>query len=235
MKRALVIASVVAAGCSSTVDEPWQLDHDRIVAVRATPPSIAAGEQSTIDLLVAYAAAPADVRAPDGAQVISPASLADTLAPGTWTITAPSEDRLVAARAELGLPAGAPVPLEVGVAVAWPYPVTSVDGQMFPATKTVWLGEHRDNPELTAMLVNNAEPGTELVVPKDDKVPLFVEADDTVDIVNWLTSCGEMHDFDLHQAYLKVLPDQPQDGQLAVVKRDDRGGVSWRVWPIRAE
>jgi hypothetical protein len=85
------------------------------------------------------------------------------------------------------------------------------------------------------MLINNGEPGAELVVPKEDKVPLFVEADDTRDIVNWLTSCGEMHDFDLHEAYLKVLPDQPQEGQLAVVKRDDKGGVAWKVWPIRAE
>ena len=30
-------------------------------------------------------------------------------------------------------------------------------------------------------------------------------------------------------------PDDPQDGELAVVLRDGRGGVTWRVWPIRAE
>jgi hypothetical protein len=85
------------------------------------------------------------------------------------------------------------------------------------------------------MLIAGTSPGDELVVPMQHEVPLFIEADDTVDIVNWLTSCGEMHDFDLHSAYLTVLPDQPHEGELAVVKRDQRGGVSWRVWPIRAE
>jgi hypothetical protein len=99
----------------------------------------------------------------------------------------------------------------------------------------VWLGEHADNPELTGMLINGTAPDEELVVPRQAEVPLFVEADDTVDIVRWMTSCGEMHDFDLHRAYLEVLPEQAQEGQLAVIRRDGRGGVSWRVWPIRAE
>jgi hypothetical protein len=234
VKRAL-IAVIVTAGCSNAIDEPWQLDHDRIVAVRATPPGILPGEQTTLDLLVAYADAPVEERRPDGAQVISPESLKDVIEPGTWTITAPSEERLVAARAELGLPVGAPVPLVVGVGVTWPYPVTAVDGKTFPATKTVLLGVHAENPELTGMMINSVAPGEDLVVPKDAKVPLFVEADDTVDIVHWLTSCGEMHDFDLHSAYLKVLPDQAQEGQLAVVRRDGQAGVAWKVWPIRAE
>src|SRR5262249_35647371 len=117
VKRALVFALVVAAGCGGDVGEPWQLDHERIVAVRATPPGIMPGEQSKLDLLIAFQAAPVEERAPDAAQVISPESLADVIEPGTWTITAPSEERLVAARAELGLPAGAPVPLTVGVGV----------------------------------------------------------------------------------------------------------------------
>jgi hypothetical protein len=224
-------------GCNADLDEPWDLDHDRIIAVRATPPRILAGETSTIDLLLGFSEMPVVERGPDLAMVVSPMSLADTLEPdnGGWVVTAPSEERLAAARTELELEPGAPVPLMVGVAVMWPYEVAAVDGRTFAATKTIWLGETGTNPELTGMLINNTAPGDALVVPKEDKVPLFVEADDTIDIVNWLTSCGEMHDFDLHAAYLKVLPDQPQEGQLAVVKRDDKGGVSWRVWPIQAE
>ena len=89
--------------------------------------------------------------------------------------------------------------------------------------------------QLVGMSINGSEPGAELVVPKNEKVPLFVEADDTQHIVNWLTSCGEMHDFDLHSAYLVVTPETPQEGELAVILRDDQGGVTWRVWPIRAE
>ena len=239
MKYVVLIAFVGAAasGCNSDLDEPWQLEHDRIIAVRATPPGILAGEQSTIDLLVGFEMMPVVERGPDFATVVSPMSLMDTVSPenGGWVVTAPSEQRLEAARGELGLMPGMPVPLQVGVGVMWPYEVPSVDGRTFGAVKTIWLGETATNPELTGMLINNTEPGAELVVPKEDKVPLFIEADDKVDIVNWLTSCGEMHDFDLHQAYLKVPPETPQDGQLAVVKRDPRGGVSWRVWPIRAE
>jgi hypothetical protein len=229
--------AVLVAGCTADLDEPWQLEHDRIIAVRANPPGILPGETSTIELLLGFSEMPVIERGPDFAMVVAPMSLADTLKPdnGGWVVTAPSEERLAAVRTELGLEADAPVPLQVGVAVMWPYEVAAVDGRTFAATKTVWLGQSTANPVLTGMLINNTEPGDALVVPKEDKVPLFVEADDTVDIVNWLTSCGEMHDFDLHSAYLKVLPEQPQEGQLAVVKRDDSGGVSWRIWPIVAE
>ena len=64
--------------------------------------------------------------------------------------------------------------------------------------------------------------------------PLSVEAVEADD-VNWLTSCGTMHDFDLPQAYLRVELEDPVAGELAVIRRDERGGVVWRVWPIRAE
>jgi hypothetical protein len=44
-----------------------------------------------------------------------------------------------------------------------------------------------------------------------------------------------MHDYDLHSAYLTVDPEDPQDGELALVVRKPNGGVAWRIWPIRAE
>lgn len=236
---ALVLAGGALAGCNSDLDEPWELAHDRIIAVRANPPRILPGEQATLELLLGYADQPVAQRAPDFAAVVSPESLksAVELDGGQWVVTAPDEDALAAARAELKLAADAPVPLQVGVGVTWPYPVASVDGMTFGATKTIWLGERAENPVLSGMLINGADApeGAEIVVPKDTKVPLFVEADDTVDIVNWLTSCGEMHDFDLHSAYLVVTPESEQEGELAVVYRDDRGGVTWRVWPIRSE
>ncbi|NVB79573.1 MAG: hypothetical protein HOV81_14345 [Kofleriaceae bacterium] len=238
MRWALVVA-VVLAGCGTDVDEPWKLDHDRIVAVRATPPRILSGEQSTLDVLLSFKDQPVAEGVPDVAAVVSPESLKGALAldNGQWVVTAPSEDAIAIAREELHLPAGAAVPLTIGLQVRWPYPVTSPDGVSFTATKTVWLGESAQNPPLDGMLIagTDAPAGTDLVVPPDEKVPLFVQADDTIDMVTWLTSCGEMHDFDLHSAYLMVPPDSSQQGQLAVVRRDDRGGVTWRVWPIRAE
>ena len=94
----------------------------------------------------------------------------------------------------------------------------------------------RDNPTLDGVIDRRRRAGRgDLVVPTLTDVPLFVEADDTVDIVNWLTSCGTMHDFDLHSAYLRVEKDDPHEGELAVVLRDPKGGVAWQVWPIRAQ
>lgn len=239
MNRFLLIAIAAStAACAADLDEPWQLEHDRIIAVRAEPPAVLPGEQAQIDLLVGFAEGPVAERAPDVAQVVSPMSLASSLGPdaGAWVVTAPSEDKLAAARTELGLPAGAPVPLQVGVAAAWPNPVKSYDSMHFGAVKTVWLGETRANPTMTGLTINGVDPGTDdLVVPKDTEVRLFVEGDDTVDIVNWLTSCGTMHDFDAHSAYLTVAPEDPQEGQLVLVFRDPKGGVTWRVWNIRAE
>ena len=65
-------------------------------------------------------------------------------------------------------------------------------------------------------------------------VPLSISVE-TEDDVNWLTSCGTMHDFDLPQAYLRVELEDPDRGELAVIRRDELGGVAWRVWQIRAE
>ena len=218
MKRALLL---FVAACTGDVDPPWQLDHDRIIAVRATPPHIPAGATSTIDLFVGHKGAPTSMQAPDAVTVVSPMSLADTLS-GT-TVTAPSEDRLAAARTELGLMPGAPVPLQLGVGVA--------AGQL-AATKTVWLGDSMDNPTLDGVTVGDVAPGASIVIPELTDVHLFVNADDSVETVNWLTSCGSMHDYDLHKAYMRIEKNDPTTGELAVVLRDGKGGVVWQVWPI---
>ena len=227
MKAWLALAIAIAAGaclagCTGDVDPPWQLAHERIIAVRATPPHVPSGATSQLDVLVGHKASPTEVVAPDAATVLSPRSLADVLAGAT--VTAPSEDRLAAARTELGLAAGAPVPLVVAVVV-----------KGLPATKTVWLGDAADNPALTGLTIAGAPPPATLVVPELTDVRLFVDADDAVEIVNWLTSCGTMHDYDLHSAYLRVEKNDPKSGELAVVLRDGHGGVAWQVWPISAQ
>lgn len=240
MRLALAALVLLVAACDIDIDEPWELAHDRIIAVRATPPRILPGETSTLDLLVGYEEAPVEERAPDFAAIVTPESLREAglvrTEGGAWIVEAPNEEQLAAARTELDLEPGEPVPIQIGVGVRWPYPVPSLDGMTFGATKTVWVGDTGENPMLAGLMIDGAPPeGDELVVPKDTEVRLFVEADDKVHIVNWLTSCGEMHDYDLHSAYLVVTPESKQEGQLALVFRDDRGGVTWRVWQIRAE
>ncbi len=224
MKSAWLAAlvAVTAAACTGDLDPEWQLDHTRIIAVRATPPHIPAGATSQLDVLLATKGASTSEGVPDGVLVVSPMSLADALS-GT-TITAPSEDRLAAARTELGLDAGAPVPLQLGIAA-----------NGLAATKIVYLGDSADNPVLSNVVIGGAPVGATITVPPDTDVHMSVDADDAVMLVNWLTSCGTMHDFDLHASYLHVLPDDPQSGELALVVRDLHGGVVWQVWPITTQ
>jgi len=219
----------LVVGCTDDTDPPWQLDHDRIIAVRATPPRIAAGEQAVLDALIGFHGAPVAVQSPNTAVVDSPASLAGTVTHSgdRWIVTAPGAAQLDAARTELGLAAGALVPLAVRVGYA--------GGALF-ATKTVWLGGDAANPPMTKVTVDRADRGdqddAEIVVAPLVDVPLSIGVDDVDYDVTWLTSCGTMHDFDLPTAYLRVEADDPTTGQLAVVLRDATGGVNWRIWSI---
>jgi hypothetical protein len=227
MRRAAVLAAL--AGCSGDVAPDWQLAHDRVIAVRATPPRIASGGLAQIDALLGHDGQPPGEVDPDTAEVVSPASLAGALArPATrWTVTAPGDDQLAAARRELGLDAGAPVPLQLRVGF------TQL-GQT--ALKIVWLGPHSDNPVIDPATIDGRDGLAEaqLTVPAGVDVPLVVAFDTNYNI-NWLTSCGTMHDFDLAMAHLRVEPEDPHAGTLAVVIRDALGGVAWHLWPIAAQ
>lgn len=232
------LLAVLASACASDVDEQWYLDHDRIIAVRASKPRLLPGEEAQLDALVGRKGAPPAEEVPPGAMVISPESLATALRfeGGQWIVTAPDEATLASVRAAQGIAADKPVPLVIGT--AWPAAAFPADekGDPFAALKTVYLGESAENPVLDEMMVNGVDAGatSELVVGKLVDVPLSVAAGED-DGVNWLTSCGTMHDFDLPQAYLRVEEEDMTEGNLAVVIRTPLGGVAWKVWPIRAE
>ncbi len=228
MKRALVIVALV--GCGGDIDPPWELDHDRIVAVRATPPGIMPGEQAALDALLAFKGGSTVEQAPEAAAVVSPMVLAGFVAPdnGAWIVTYPPEPMLAAARMELHLAEGAPVPLQVGVV----YGQTTLAG-----LKTVWLGKTLTNPTLSEMTIDGEalDGKAELAVPRLTDVHFSVSAIPDDD-VNWLTNIGEMHDYDLPASYLRVEKDEEMTtGEFVLVKRDIDGGVAWRVWPIRVE
>jgi hypothetical protein len=226
-RRGLGVLLLALVGCTDDTDPPWQLDHDRIIAVRATPPRIAAGEQAVIDGLIGFHGAPVAEQSPEDAAVLSPAGLAAALRHdgGRWVVTAPGADELAAARAALGLAADALVPLQVQVG----YPGA------LRATKTVWLGGAAANPAMTDVEIDRAAATqAALVVAPLRDVPLSIALDDARYDVTWLSSCGTMHDFDLPTAFLRVEADDPATGQLALVVRDSDGGVSWQVWPIAA-
>jgi hypothetical protein len=226
---ALVVAlAMTATGCTDDTDPPWQLDHDRIIAVRATPPQIAAGEQAVIDGLLGEKGAPAAERSPERVIVVSPASLSTTLATdgSRWLVTSPDATQLAAARSELGLASDALVPLVIDASYA---------SGKFHAIKTVWLGDQAQNPAMAGIQINNVTPTeAEIVIAPDVDVPLSINLSDVDYDVTWLSSCGTMHDFDLPTARLRVEKNDPTSGQLAIVVRDARGGVNWQIWAIRA-
>lgn len=219
------LAAAALAGCGNNAP-PWQLSHDRIIAVRATPPHIPPGATSTLDVFVAFEGSDVAVVPPETATVQSPTSLVTALVGAT--VTAPDATSLAQVRSELGLGSADPVPLEV---------LVEVNG--FEALKTVYIGDSADNPPLDGLTVNGvappSDPATVIAVPKDTDVPLFVNADDSTESVVWLTSCGTMTDYNLHDAILHVKPDDPQSGQLAIVVRDQSGGATWQYWAIAAQ
>jgi hypothetical protein len=229
--RSAALILVAAAGCVGDLDPRWQLDHDRIVAVRATPSRIPPGARAGLDGLVAVKNGVTAVAQPLGAEVAptAPAALAGSVIEDAngWAVIAPSEDVLVQARVELGLAAGVPVPLDVGIAFA------SSTGAPLVAIKTVFLDDSADNPTIGAVTLAGAPVGPDdsLSVPFDLDVPLTVD-EDTPIAVSWLTSCGTLTDDDEHAATLQVQPKDSTSGQLAVVVRDTLGGVAWQLWPI---
>jgi hypothetical protein len=227
VKRAALLLVVLGA-CADQTDPIWQLDHDRIIAVRITPPHIPSGERATVDALMAHKGEPTDVETPTG--VIAPPhslpELASSVQPD-GSIVAPDEAALDQARMEMGLDPGVPVPFEIGAAFG-PQPLL--------AAKTVFFGDAADNPTLPPITVNGSAPvdGALITIPFDTDVPLVATVPDDKWKVDWLTSCGTMHDDDEHSAFVHVQPKDPTSGALVVVARDTAGGVVWDSWMIQS-
>lgn len=224
MKRALWLLAL--AGCFDGIDPKWQLDHDRIVAVRASKPHIAPGESASIDALVAHKGSTTDVETPLAVLVYALHDF-DSAVSGN-TVTCPDEAALDGERTKLGLDAGAPIPLDV----VMQFPDSN--GIHLLAKKTIYLGDSADNPATVGdVTIDGAPPDPAIVVPIDIDVPFAVDADPT-STVQWLTSCGTMHDDDEASAFLHVEKDDPKDGEMVLVVRDAAGGVVWQSWPISA-
>ena len=228
--RYLVLLLLV--GCIDQIDQRWDLDHEHVVAVRMTPPSLMPGQHAKIDALLAHEGKAPTVGVPAGAAAGVPDGdpLHDIVSfslIGGFTVTAPSEDILAQVRVRDGLAAGAPVPVPIVMA----FPSTGDD--YLYATKTIYLGQASENPTAPAMAIDGQLAADQVIVPIDQDVYVSVTVEPGAR-VNWLTSCGSLFQDDVATAFLRVLPEDRSDGQLAVVIRDPRGGVAWRVWPVTA-
>ncbi len=224
MKRAVVAIAWLVA-CDNNTDPRWELHHDRIIAVRVTPPHLPAGASAAIDAFVTSGEAGVAVQSPTQVTAPSPATSLVTTDGTTWQITAPDDDLIAEARAALGLPDGAPVPVELTTTF-------EIDNLELVATKLVYFGDAADNPIVGAVTIDGVPPTDSITVPFDTDVQLAIDADPTF-TVNWFTSCGSLNDDDNeHAVLLHVHPADRLVGQLAVVVRDTLGGVAWQSWTI---
>ncbi len=231
-----VAATVAAAGlaaCQGPVEpEAWQLDQDRVLGVRATPPRIAAGEHAMVDGLRAHAGGATTVDAPSALTAPhSPLFAAVNFVFDHWEVIAPDEAALADARAQLGLAPGAPILVELDVYFG------PLSGVHLTTHKQIWLGDTASNPELPAITVDgralvaapDATPEATLAIGRGADHTLAAAASD----VSWFSSCGVLRDATELHAVLHA--DEPCTGELAVVSRDGRGGTVWHVWPLAVE
>ena len=227
-----MLVCLLLAGCIDPVDGRWQLDHDHVIAARATPPRLRAGEATVIDALVAHEGRGVSVEDPLSAELGSSA-LGGSLVQhdGKWTLTAPDAQMLATARPALGLPEDAPVPVDLVLTFARSTNRTSPDPVR--VKKTVWLGEPSLNPVVPPVTIDGVPAGEEVVVPIGRDIYLSVDAPGMR--VNWLTSVGALFQDDVATSFVRVLPEDRHEGELVVVVRDAEGGVAWQVWPMRAE
>jgi len=221
VKRALLLLLGACTTRPEVAPEAWQLAQDRVVAVRVTPPALAAGEHGLVDALIAHA---------DGPTTVEPASVlvaAHSPLFGTvnylfdhYELIAPDESTLADARVELGLAAGADIPLEV-----------ECDFEQFKliTDKQVLLGRHADNPALGPVTIGGQPAGASVVVAHDADIALEAGGVTT----RWLTSCGELERSDQPAALLHTVG--ACAGELVVVERDGAGGTVWQVWPLAVE
>ena len=240
MKYLLQVVLLGLVGCIDPVDPRWQLDHDHVIVARANPPRIRAGEGTDLTALVAHANGPVTVENPMTAEVSMRTAGPDFSrylvreASGAWRLEAPDAEMLASARPAMGLPADAPVPVDVMLTFPDGGTRRSAGGG-YRVKKTVWLGEPSTNPELPAVTIDGLPAADEeVVVPVGRDIYISLAAPDGTR-VNWLTNVGTLFQDDVATAYVHVAAQDRHEGQLVVVLRDSEGGVAWRVWSMRAE
>jgi hypothetical protein len=233
-----VTSLVIAAAACDDATLPGELAHARIMAVRLSPPQLAPGEQGMLEVLVTGAdAVPRLVRA-DVVQVRLPEGAGDAAAVAAgllvpaathWQLTAPEAAVLAGLRDRLAIPEEQPLSFLLEVHVR-------IDERPFAATKLVGLGQHADNPRIDEVTVDGAPASAtdELVFTTGGEPVLSAQASgsDRIDFA-WFSSVGDLEHYFSPAATL--VTKRPGTGHLAVVARDRRGGVDWRILRARVD
>jgi hypothetical protein len=229
---AVVLAIALGFGTTGCEDVPqaFDLDHARIMAIRAEPPALAPEATAAIDVLFTDSSIEPRVAAPDAITIRLPAeaaAFADYLvrtADG-WRLTAPDAATIDAIRASLGLAADDPlaVPLEFELATA--------DGPL-TAVKLVTIGATAANPAAPAIMIDGTPGAAAVQTGIDAELAASPTAGDD-HVYRWFSSVGELDGFTRPTATLSPELEPPRTtGHLAVVVRDAAGGVAWTIVPI---
>lgn len=225
---AFIAAALALAACDD-FQAPSDLDHAQILAVRAAPAQLAPGGVARIDLLVTDQAGQPAAVPPDEAAIAGAAGARLDRDERGLVLRAPGEAELDAARAALGLPGDAPVPIPLRVTVA-------IDGVPKTADKVLFVGRHAENPEIAALAADDAPvPDDGLAFRRGTSPRLAAAGTGGEGALRyaWYSGVGELERY--RSAEARLLARDPGAGHLVVVVRDEQGGVGWRIVPARVE
>lgn len=233
---AVAVVSSLCGGCADDVAEPYHLTHPRVLAIRTEPAVIPAGVTARLDVLYTDGASPPRLATADELSVSLPAELdRPELAQlvsreaEAWVVRGPDEATLAAARAELSLPAGAPIPLPIDVALR---PATATQTPLL-AQKVLTFGTIVGNPEPPVLTLDDQQITDGVNVPHGAELPLtaavpLAEPPEEISY-RWFASFGELRRYTQPLALITAEADERGPGSLLVIARTPAGGVSWTL------
>lgn len=221
-------------GCDATT-APADLNRSRILAVRVSPPHLAPEQVAPIDILVGTVEGQVREVTPGSVTIegAAPGAATDGIIARSddgWSVACPPEPALAEIRGAFELEPDEPIAMQLAIDV-------EIDGDLFGATKFVFLGSAGQGPELAGITVSGAEIGEDgvLVVQTSDEIEIAADgaAGETELSYAWFSSLGTI---DLYESEVATLTTaEPTTGQLVLVVRDQRGGVTWSWVDLRVQ
>lgn len=237
MRTHIAITLTALAAAASACDDngaPSELDRARVLAVQISPPHLAPEETAPVRVLVGNSDGTVSEEAPAAIEVVgappgSPASGMVGRSADGWAIACPGAEVLAELRAEMELGADDPIPIALALAI-------EVEGERLTATKVVYLGSQGANPEVAGIAFEGgSEDGDVLVAQVGDEIAIAAEgaAGDTELSYAWFTALGDIDLYLSEEATLTT--EEPGEGPLVLVVRDEQGGVTWTSREVRIE
>ena len=236
MRKTLITLTALAAAAAACDNNgaPSELDRPRVLAVQIAPPHLGPQESAAVAVLVGHSDGTVSEVAPGSIEVVgappgSPASGMVGRGADGWAIACPESAALDQLRAEMQLGPDDPIPVALALEIA-------VEGELLPASKYVYLGSQGNNPELAGISVagGNDQEGV-LVAQVGEEIAIAADgaAGESELSYAWFTSVGDIDLYLSEEATLTA--GEPGDGQLVLVVRDERGGVTWSWRDVRVE